>query len=262
VDRFCRRLSAKLETQYSEEMSKSILTGDAAKLLELHTSVRTKLFESFDSQTSGFSSDRVKQCRADLEDKIDKAHQLLKTKNELAALQLQKAEEQQKEQQRRSVSPNRPMRNRPITTTHLPVHPETEEMLQQLAVGTEKLRSRIEELEYSQRQQNRSPPVQAQYQPIVPTYNFAPSIVQPTYTVGSPIQPPPPVVVVVSPSSPPPPQEHVRQSNSSNELQAHHPTRHQRSLSGSNAGNAGKARLAVHSGRVSPVLWNGHRVAQ
>jgi hypothetical protein len=59
------------------------VTGDEAKLQEAHMGVRSKLLESFDSQTSGFMSDRVKECKNDLEERLNKEHEILKTKNKL-----------------------------------------------------------------------------------------------------------------------------------------------------------------------------------
>jgi hypothetical protein len=101
VERFCRRLAVQLASTYSKEIPESSvlspslfsstyhlyiniqLTGEEAKLLEKHTSVRITILESFNSQTSGFTSDRVKQCRDDLEEKINKEHELLTAKNKL-----------------------------------------------------------------------------------------------------------------------------------------------------------------------------------
>jgi len=271
VERFCRRLVGQLVAKYSEDVPESIVTGDEAKLQEAHIGVRSKLLESFDSQTSGFTSDRVKECKNDLEERLNKEHEILKTKNKLKLEEKRQKESHIKEQfeqpTRRSISPNRIKHpNRPMTVNYAGLRPGTAEFIHQLQVDGDMLRERMNNLEFNQRHQNLSvpqhfsPPPQMHYPSPPHPAHYAPptyAVSTPPYAVPSPTPSTQPSVVVnlvVSPPSSPPPPEHTSQSP------AQPPSRHQRRLS---AGNAGMEGNPGNAGRLSPIFGeNAHRVAR
>eukprot|EP00026_Physarum_polycephalum_P005817 Phypoly_transcript_05855.p1 GENE.Phypoly_transcript_05855~~Phypoly_transcript_05855.p1 ORF type:complete len:550 (+),score=94.30 Phypoly_transcript_05855:231-1880(+) len=267
VERFCRRLVGQLVAKYSEELPESTLTGDEAKLLETHTSARFKSIESFDSQTSGFTSDRVKQCKDELEERLNKEYEILKTKNKLKLEEKRQKELHVKEHfdfdqpRRRASSPNRIKHpNRPMTVNYAGLRPGTAEFIQQLQADGDMLRERIEHLELNQRHQHLSPQIHYPSPPPVSYPSPPPMHYSPQYAVPPPAPPTQPSVVVnlvVSPPSSPTPTERPAQAP------AQPPSRHQRRLSVGNAGMAGVAGNSGNAGRLSPVFGeNAHRVAQ
>ena len=89
--------------------------------------------------------------------------------------------------------------NRPLTVTHLPLHPDAANMFQHLAVANEKLENRIEELEYSR---NQHIPQQQQQSHVYHHHPPLPHLSLPSYSMAPPqvVVQPPQVLLRISPT--------------------------------------------------------------